>query len=102
MTTENETNRRNTGPSGPLYDLLIEKMPNMRRMYGGHTRLDIYGLSKAMGTSHQHIYQILPSGDRPAAKNLSVKLARKLIACSESQGIEKPLTLLDLEPYLPS
>jgi hypothetical protein len=78
-------------------------------LYGGHTRLDIYKLAEAIGSSYQHIYQVLPSGEKPsAAKNLSVRLARKLIDCSENQTAAelpagfKPLTLLDLEPFLPS
>lgn len=109
MTTEIRQKRRNSGPCGPLYDLLVEKLPEYHMLYGGHTRLDIYKLAEAIGSSYQHIYQVLPSGEKPsAAKNLSVRLARKLIDCSESQATEglpagfKPLTLLDLEPFLPS
>lgn len=109
MTTETRQKRRNSGPCGPLYDLLVEKLPEYHMLYGGHTRLDIYKLAEAIGSSYQHIYQVLPSGEKPsAAKNLSVRLARKLIECSEAQKDalsalkRKPLTLLDLEPFLPS
>lgn len=103
MTAETKQKRRNSGPCGPLYDLLVQKLPDYHLIYGGHIRLDIYKLSEAIGVSPQHIYQVLPSGDKPAAaKNLSVRLARKLIQCSEEHKTIEPLTLLDLEPFLPS
>lgn len=106
MTPSDNRHRKNHGPSGPLYDLLIAKLPEYTQIYGGHRRLHIYRLADAIGGSYQHIYQVLPSGDKSASKNLPVKLARKLIACSEAQtdvpeGFE-PLTIVDLEPYLPS
>jgi hypothetical protein len=109
MSEPSKKRRQNAGPSGPLYDLLMKKLPTYHIEYGGRTRLDIYNIAGNIGVSYQHIYQVLPSGDKPsAAKNLSVKLARKLIECSENQDKKHlskafaPLTLLDLEPFLPS
>lgn len=102
MTTEKNKKRRNIGPSGPLYNLLMERLPGFHMTYGGHPRLDIYGLAEALQASPQSLYQILPSGDNAPVKNLSVRLARKFIALSETQEGVTPLTLLDLEPFLPS
>ncbi len=103
MTTETTKKRRRiTGPSGPLYDLLIERLPDFRTMYGGHVRLDVYKLAESIGTSHQVLYEMLPKGDKPAGKNLSLLMARRFIKLSETQEGVKPLTLLDLEPFLPS
>ncbi len=100
MQTEMTKKRRNHGPSGPLYDLLIERLPDYTTEYGGHTRLSVYDLAKAMEVSPQSIYGILPRGDTPARSHLSIGMARKLIALSEKN--KKPLTLIDFEPYLPS
>lgn len=102
MTTETKKQRRNIGPNGPLYNLLMTKLPGFQMTYGGHPRLDIYKLAQAIETSPQSLYQVLPSGDNAPVKNLSVRLARKLISCSETQAGVEPLTLLDLEPFLPS
>lgn len=104
MQTEMTKNLKNHGPSGPLYDLLIERLPTFTKQFGGHARLSVTELSKAMGVTTQSIYHVLPRGDTPARSHLSIGMARKLIEVSEKTGApDKPkLTLIDLEPYLPS
>lgn len=99
MTNDTETASINRGPSGAMYDLLVEKLPNYRIEVGGETRLGIHKLAREIGVSYQYVYKVFDSGER-----IPIQLARKIIKCSEDQKITgfKPLTLLDLEPFLPS
>lgn len=89
--------RRKIGPCGALYDLLLDRLPSFQSEAYGADRLDVYRLAEAIGFTHQYLYQVFQSGDKPAEKNVSVQMARKLIEISESR-----LTWDDLEPFLPS
>ncbi|WP_425962587.1 hypothetical protein [Rhizobium nepotum] len=98
--------RSGPGPNGPLYDLLLNKLPEYATTHADRKRLDIYRLASDLGISYQSIYQCLPSDKRPAKCSISVKLAKKLIELSEKTKERPkdfaPLSLLDFGPYLPS
>ncbi len=102
MDEGNTPKRKNVGPGGPLYDLLMEKLPQYQIVHG-EKKLGIYKLAEDAGISAQHLYITL---SRKSGRKLPYTTARKLIDCSEKQTDLpkdfKPLTLLDLEPFMPS
>lgn len=104
MTEDANDKRRNIGPGGALYDLVMSKLPAYQIVHG-KPKLAIYKVAEATGVSAQHLYLTF---HRERQKPIAFTTARKLIECSVNQDKKAlpegftPLSLADLEPFLPS
>jgi hypothetical protein len=102
MSEDTNVKRKNVGPGGPLYDLVMSKLPKYHVVHG-RPKLALYKVAETTGLSPQHLYQVFSINRE---KPIPFTTARKLVDCSVAQeGLPKkfePLTILDLEPFLPS